>query len=135
MIKNISSDEKTYKTIGEAAKELGLIDKKTGSLQTHTIRYWETQFKQLRPLIKAGGRRYYSNKDLKVFAHIKFLLKEKGLTINGVKKLLNSNKSHSIDDSADLGVYKSEIKSTKFIKDRIKNISNIIKELKKIKNG
>ena len=135
MIKNISSDEKTYKTIGEAAKELGLIDKKTGSLQTHTIRYWETQFKQLRPLIKAGGRRYYSNKDLKVIAHIKFLLKEKGLTINGVKKLLNSNKSHSIDDITDFSVYKSDPKSKKNINDRIKNIYKIIKELKKFKNG
>ena len=49
-----------YKTIGEVTKELGLIDKKTGSLQTHTIRYWETQFKQIKPTIRAGKRRYYS---------------------------------------------------------------------------
>ena len=78
--------EPVYKTIGQAAKELDLIDKKTGQLKTYTIRYWETQFKQIKPSIKAGGRRYYSKKDLKIISYIKFLLKEKGLTINGVKK-------------------------------------------------
>ena len=124
-----------YKTIGEVTKELGLIDKKTGKLQTHTIRYWETQFKQIRPSIRAGKRRYYSIKDLKIINYIKFLLKEKGLTINGVKKILNENASHSIDDAAILGVYKSGLKSTKIIKDKVKNISKIIKEIKNLKDG
>ena len=132
---NNKKNDSSYKTIGEVAKQLNLIDKKTGQSQTHTIRYWETQFRQIKPTIKAGGRRYYSNKNIKTISQIKFLLKEKGLTINGVKKILNDKNIDSIDDSADLGVYKSEIKSTKFIRDRIKNISNIIKELKKIKNG
>ena len=54
-----------YKTIGEVTKELGLVNKYNGHLQTHTIRYWETQFKQIKPLIKAGGRRYYSKKNLR----------------------------------------------------------------------
>ena len=128
-------NDKIYKTIGEVAKALDLIDKKTGLLQTHTIRYWETQFKQIKPTIRAGGRRYYSKKDMEVINYIKFLLKEKGLTISGVKKILGTKVMHSIDDSVNLGVYKSESKSTKFIKDRVKNISKIIKELKKIKNG
>jgi len=132
---NNKKNDSSYKTIGEVAKKLNLIDKKTGQSQTHTIRYWETQFRQIKPTIKAGGRRYYSNKNIKTISQIKFLLKEKGLTINGVKKILNDKNIDSIDDSANLGVYKSEIKSAKFIKDRIKNISNIIKELKKIKNG
>ena len=79
-------NESIYKSIGEAAKELDLIDKKTGQLQTHTIRYWETKFKQIKPSIRAGGRRYYSKKDIKIINYIKFLLREKGLTINGVKK-------------------------------------------------
>ena len=56
--------EKDYKTIGEITKELGLINKKTGSLQTHTIRFWETQFKQIRPKIRAGKRRYYSKNNI-----------------------------------------------------------------------
>ena len=130
-----NKEEKAYKTIGEAAKELNLIDKKTGQLQTHTIRYWETQFKQIRPIVRAGRRRYYSIKDLKIIKYIKFLLKEKGLTINGVKKMLNDTKTHSLDDSINLSVYKPGLKTTKVIKEKIKNISKIIKELKNLKNG
>ena len=128
-------NESIYKTIGEAAKELDLIDKKTGQLQTHTIRYWETQFKQIKPSIRAGSRRYYSKRDIKIINHIKFLLKEKGLTINGVKKILNEKDMHSIDDSPNLGVYKRELKTTKVIKNKVKNIAKIIKELKNLKNG
>ena len=127
--------KKIYKTIGEVARELNLIDKKTGKLQTHTIRYWETQFKQIKPTIMAGRRRYYSDKNIKVLNYIKSLLKEKGLTINGVKKMLESKQSESIDDTTNFGVYKPVNKSTKIIKDKIKNISKIIKELKKIKDG
>ena len=82
-----------YKTIGEVAKELDLIDKKSGHLQTHTLRYWEKQFKQIRPLIRAGKRRYYSKKNFQIIKLIKFPLKEKGLTINGVRKILNNLKS------------------------------------------
>ena len=128
-------DEKKYKTIGEVAKELNLIDKETGKLQTHTIRYWETQFKQIKPIIMAGNRRYYSNKNIKILYYIKSLLKEKGLTINGVKKILEEKEFGTIDDSVNLGVYNSTNKSTKVIKDKLKNISRIIKQLKVIKDG
>mgnify|MGYP001400681047 CR=1 FL=1 len=134
-MKNNYKAETAYKTIGEVAKELDLVDKKTGQLQTHTIRYWETQFKQIKPNIRAGRRRYYSRKNIEMINYIKFLLKEKGLTINGVKKILNEKDSHSIDDAVNLGVYKSDLKSSKVIKDKVKNISKIAKELKKIKNG
>ena len=134
-MENKSKNESIYKTIGEVANEVGLIDKKTGQKQTHTIRYWETQFRQIKPTIKAGGRRYYSRTDIKIINYIKFLLKEKGLTINGVKKILSSKQSHSIDDTVDLGVYKRDFKSTKVIKNKVKNIAKIIKELKNIKNG
>ena len=131
----VSKKNTAYKTIGEVAKELDLVDKKTGNLQTHTIRYWETQFKQIKPSIRTGKRRYYSIKDLEIIRYIKFLLKEKGLTINGVKNMLNDEKTQSIDDSANLSVYKPGLKTTKVIKDKIKNISKIIKELKDLKNG
>ena len=134
-MKNTNKKEIAYKTIGEAAKQLGLVDKKTGHLQTHTIRYWETQFKQIRPIIRAGRRRYYSIKDLKIIKYIKFLLREKGLTINGVKKMLNNTESQPLDDSVNLSVYKSDLRTTKVIKEKIKNISKIIKELKNLKNG
>ena len=134
-MKNIKKKDAAYKTIGEVAKELDLVDKDTGHLQTYTIRYWETQFKQIRPIIRAGKRRYYSIKDLKIIKYIKFLLKDKGLTINGVKKMLNDKESQSIDDDADLSVYKPSLETTKIIKEKVKNISKIIKELKDIKNG
>ena len=81
-MKSYPKSEDAYKTIGEVTKELGLIDNKTGHLQTHTLRYWETQFKQIKPLIRAGKRRYYSKRNFKIIKLIKFLLKEKGLTIN-----------------------------------------------------
>ena len=83
----------------------------------------------------AGRRRYYSDKNIKILNYIKSLLREKGLTINGVKKLLGAKQSESIDDPANLGVYKPDSKSTKIIKEKIKNISEIIKELKEIKDG
>ena len=122
-----------YKTIGETAKELGLVDKDTGNLQTHTLRYWESQFKQIKPLIRAGKRRYYSKKDFKIIKLVQFLLKDKGLTIKGVKKILDENKGEYLDDNINLGVYKRDFEINKNIKKRIKKISKIIKELKEFK--
>ena len=132
-MKSNFKSENAYKTIGEITKELGLIDKKTGNLQTHTLRYWETQFKQINPSIKAGKRRYYSRKDFEIIKLIKFLLKKRGLTINGVKKILNNPETHPLDENINLGVYKPNLESAKIIKNKIKKISNIIKELKKFK--
>ena len=130
---NNDKSEDAYKTIGEVTKELGLIDKKTGRLKTHTIRYWETQFKQIKPNIGAGKRRYYSNKVYKTIKHIKFLLKEKGLTIDGVKRILNMPDRDLIDDDINIGIKRPNIKTAKLIKDKAKNISKIIKDLKKFK--
>ena len=130
---SIKKTESAYKTIGEVTKELGLVNKKTGLLKTHTVRYWESQFKQIKPEIRAGGRRYYSVKVFKLIKLIKSLLKDRGLTISGVKKILNNPESHSIDGNMNIGIYKPDSKTTKMIKNRIINISKIIKELKKIK--
>ena len=129
----INKKDTAYKTIGEVAKELDLVDKKTGNLQTHTLRYWETQFKQMKPTIRAGNRRYYSSKNFRVIKLIKFLLKEKGFTINGVKKILNNTESQVLDDDINIGVYKRNLETTKVIKNKIKKISKIIKELKYFK--
>ena len=131
---NISKkSQAAYKTIGEVTKELGLVDKKTGRLQTHTIRYWETQFKQIKHTIRAGKRRYYSDDIFKIIKYIKFLLKEKGFTINGVKKILNNTESHYLDGDINMGINRSNLKTTKVIKEKVKNISKIIKELKELK--
>ena len=132
MNKNNKS-ETAYKTIGEVTKELGLINQKTGRLQTHTIRYWETQFKQIKPTIKAGKRRYYSTKVFKIIKYIKFLLKEEGLTINGAKKILNMTKTDSLDDLTNMSINRPNLNRTEVIKNKVKNISKIIKELKKLK--
>ena len=134
-MKSYLKSDVAYKTIGEITKDLGLIDKKTGHLQTHTLRYWETQFKQIRPLIRVGKRRYYSKQNFQIIKLIKFLLKEKGLTINGVKKILNNPKINSLDDNMNLGVYKPDLRNTKIIKNKVKKISKIIKELKNLSNG
>ena len=132
-INNPNKSEDAYKTIGEVAKELCLIDKKTGRLQTHTLRYWETQFKQIKPNIRAGGRRYYSKKIFKVIKYINFLLKEKGLTINGAKKILNNIESDPIDEVSNIGITMPDLNTAKVVKNKVRNISKIIKELKKLK--
>ena len=131
-MKNNKSKD-AYKTIGEVTKELDLVDKKTGHLQTHTIRYWETQFKQIKPTIRAGKRRYYSLKDFKIIKYIKFLLKERGLTINGAKKILNQTKTDSLDDNMYMGINKQDLDIAKHVRGKLRNISKIIKELKGFK--
>ena len=130
---NNDKSETAYKTIGEVTKELGLINQKTGRIQTHTIRYWETQFKQIKPVIRAGKRRYYSIKVFKIIKYIKFLLKEEGLTINGAKKILNMKKTDSLDDLVNMSINRPNLNRTDVIKNKVKNISKIIKDLKKFR--
>ena len=89
----IHKNSDAYKTIGEVAKILGLVNKEKGTLNTHTIRFWEKEFKQVKPKTLNGKRRYYNNDTIEILKKIKYLLKDKGMTINGVKKVLNSNKT------------------------------------------
>ena len=113
-----------YKSIGEVAEILNLKNKSNGKLFTHTIRYWEKEFKQLRPKIFTGNRRYYDLKTIILLKEIKFLLKDKGMTIKGVKRYLK-NKS-KLDETINISISNSEN-----IKSRISKISNLIKNLKK----
>ena len=129
MKKDIKNSD-PYKTIGEVTKELNLIDDKTGKPQTHTLRYWESQFKQIKPSVKAGGRRYYSENSVKIIHFVKFLLKEKGFTIKGVKRILNNPKLDAIDPNINLGIYKTNLKTKENIQKKIKKIVKIINELK-----
>ena len=115
--------DKIYKSIGEVAELLNLVDKKTGKYTTHTLRFWEKEFSQVRPKIFSGKRRYYDEESIKILKKIKFLLKDKGMTIKGAKKAL-AYKESSIDEIENLSI------KTKNIKNKIKKISNIIKELK-----
>ena len=118
-----------YKSIGEVAKMLNLINKKNGNLNTHTIRFWEKEFKQIRPKIFAGKRRYYDQKDILLLKKIQFLLKDQGMTINGVKKLLNSNNSLKLDETKKNSISENNLK----IKTKLKKILNLSRELKKLK--
>ena len=124
----MTKSEDAYKSISEVARILELINKKNGKLNTHTIRFWEKEFKQIKPRILAGRRRYYDSRSIEVLKKIKFLLKEKGLTINGAKKIIDDNGSFKLD-----GLKNRSINSDIKIKNKLQNISNLIKELKKIK--
>ena len=125
--------DNAYKTIGEAAKELNLIDKKTGNLQTHTLRYWEKQFKEIKPVIRAGKRRYYSENDLKTIKLIKFLLKDKGMTIDGAKRILKNKNSDKLDLNINKSINNSSLKNNKAIKEKLNKIKKILKELNRYK--
>ena len=115
--------EKAYKTIGEVAKILNLKSKKEGMFSTHTIRFWETQFKQIRPKHLNSNRRYYDQKTIDILKKIQHLLKNKGMTINGVRNYLNQVNSE-LDENNNKTINKNSIKI------KIKNISNIIKNIK-----
>ena len=123
-----------YKTIGEVAEIVGLVNKKRGTLSTHTIRFWEKEFSQIKPKILSGKRRYYNNKVIRIIKLIKYLLKEKGMTIKGVKAVLNNPKSLTLDDTTKYSVSNQTLNKEK-IKDKMKKISKIIDELKELKNG
>ena len=126
---SILKSTSAYKTIGEVAKELDLVNNKNGSLQTHTLRFWEKQFRQIRPSIKAGKRRYYSKKDFETIKLIKYLLKDQGLTIKGVQKILNTKKDLQLDDSLFFGVNSQNLKNSKLLKSKIIN-SDLINKIK-----
>ena len=119
----MTENEKNYKSIGEVAKILNLVDKKTGKLSTHTLRFWEKQFREVKPYIFAGNRRYYDSKLIVLLKKIQFLLKNKGMTIKGVKKQLLNN-----DSNLDVDKYKT-IKG-KIIKTKLSKISKLIKNIK-----
>jgi len=124
----IIKSNNAYKTIGEVAKILELVNKKKGTLNTHTIRFWENKFKQIKPKILNGNRRYYNNHSIEVLKRIKYLLKDKGMTINGVKKVLNSDKSLKLDVLTN-----NSINVNNNIKSKLNKISKLIKLIKKLK--
>ena len=119
--------DSAYKTIGEVAKILNLKSNDKGVLPTHVIRFWETQFKQIKPKILNSNRRYYDEKTINLLKKVKFLLKDQGMTINGVKKILNNEDSLKLDEMADKSIKAENLKN------KLLNISNKIKNLKNLK--
>ena len=126
----MKKSDDAYKSIGEVAKILNLINYKNGSLNTHTIRFWEKEFKNVKPKIFAGKRRYYDQACIEVLKKIKFLLKNEGMTINGVKKLLNTSNSFQLDDLPNNSI---NIKNNLVLKKKISKISKLVKEIKGLK--
>ena len=124
----IHKNSKAYKSIGEVAKILNLVNEKKGTLNTHTIRFWEKEFKQIKPNILNGNRRYYNNDTIEVLRKVKYLLKDRGMTINGAKKVLNSEKSLKLDELSN-----NSISTGYSIKNKLKKISVLIKQIKNLK--
>ncbi len=116
--------DSAYKTIGEVAKILNLKPNKKGILPTHIIRFWEVQFKQIKPKIFNSNRRYYDENAINLLKKVKYLLKEQGMTINGVKKILNNEDSLKVDEIADKSI------RTENLRNKLLRISNKLKELK-----
>ena len=123
----MSKDLQSYKTIGEVVKILGLRSKKGQAIPTHTIRFWEKEFKQVKPILLNGNRRYYDRNNIEILKRIHFLLKEQGMTIRGVKKILNNKEPLKLDE-----ISNNHIKASNF-KNKLVKISNLVKNLKKLK--
>ena len=114
-------------TISQLSKTLNLIDPITNRPLNHILRYWEKEFKQIRPK-KINNRRYYTLKQVEIIKMIKFYLKNKGMTVSGVKKLLNSN-INKLDDSNSHGL------KADYYKNSLKDKSQILlQKIKKLKN-
>jgi DNA-binding transcriptional MerR regulator len=82
-------DPDALKTIGELSEELGVAQ--------HILRYWETKFPQLRPMQRAGNRRYYRSSDVELARRIHRLLTEEGYTVRGVQKLLRERQAQAME--------------------------------------
>ena len=119
--------DQAYKSIGEVAKILNLVNKKNGNLNTHTIRYWEKEFKNIKPRILSGRRRYYNIVEIEKLKKIKFLLKTKGLTIKGAKYFLDNDNSLDLDEISNYSINAS---NKEILKKKINKISKLIKNIK-----
>ena len=114
--------------ISEVSKLLEIINIKTKKPSNYILRYWEKEFKQIKPVI-LENRRYYSEKQINIIKLIKFLLKDRGMTVNGVKNVLKSN-INSLDD------YNSYSLKTDYLKENIKIKSKtILEKINKLKKN
>ena len=123
----MDKSDSAYKTIGEVAKILNLKSNKKGELPTHIIRFWETQFKQIKPKILNSNRRYYDEDCINLLKKVKFLLKDQGMTINGVKKILNGDQSLELDEMANNSIKADNLRN------KLVKISKIVRTLKDLK--
>ena len=123
----MDKSENAYKTISEVVEIIGLKSKKGKLKPTHTLRYWEKEFNQIKPRILKGSRRYYDEKNIELLKKIHFLLKDRGMTINGVKKILKNKETLELDEISNQSI------SSLNIRNKVTKISNLVKNLKKLK--
>ena len=123
----MSKSFKAYKTIGEVVKIINLNNKTKTSILAHTLRFWEKEFKQIKPKIFNGNRRYYDENAIEILKMVHFLLKDQGMTINGAKKILNSKNSLKLDEISNHSIKASNLRN------KLINISEKLKELKDLK--
>ncbi len=112
-------------SISDLSKVLDLINPTNGKPSNHTLRYWEKNFKQIKPKI-INKRRYYSSNQVELIKLIKFLIRSKGLTIKGVKNVLNSN-INKLDDYNSYGLktvyYKKKFsEKSKYLLEKVKKL-------------
>tara|TARA_B100001564_G_C20240132_1_gene490129 strand:+ start:166 stop:546 length:381 start_codon:yes stop_codon:yes gene_type:complete len=114
-------------SISELSKMLNLVDPKTKKPLNHVLRYWEKEFSSIRPK-KINNRRYYTVKQVEIIKMVKFLLKNKGMTILGVKNILNMN-INKLDGDNDHSL------NTEYYKNLLKTKSKaVLKKINKLKN-
>ena len=123
----INKSDQAYKTIGEVVNILNSDEKSKIKIASHTIRFWEKEFKQIKPKKLKGNRRYFDKKNIDLLKKIKFLLKNQGMTIIGVKKILSEKQSNNLDEISNKSI------SSDNLRNKVANISRIIKKLKSIK--
>jgi len=123
-----------FRTISEVASEL--------SVQLHVLRFWETKFSQLRPMKRAGGRRYYRPEDVVFLKKIRSLLYDDGYTIKGVQKLLRENsKNFKIKPAGHPKTQRGSLKTSNLIKSGSRGLNEektselflVLKELEDLK--
>ena len=112
----IHKSDTAYKSIGEVAEILNLVNKKKGTLNTHTIRFWEKEFNDLKPITRKGRRRYYQKHDIQLIKQIQSLLYQEGMTITGAKKNLQPSNDEKEDDL----ILKSAVNDLRVLLDKIK---------------
>ena len=114
-------------TISEVSRALKLVNESTKKPLNHILRYWEKEFKEISPK-KINNRRYYSLEQVEIIKMIKFLLKNKGMTILGVKNLLTS-KTNKLDDYS-----MNSLKAEHYKKNLVAKSKSLLKKIYKIKN-
>jgi DNA-binding transcriptional MerR regulator len=85
----MDKSDAAFRTIGEVSEELGVAQ--------HVLRYWETRFPQLKPIQRAGNRRYYRPADVALARRIHMLLSRDGYTVKGVQKLLATKSASGVE--------------------------------------